>query len=619
MKDDNNRVAQPFFFLVVFWGQEYREYFTDYCLASLMAEQNIPSLQKDAKNKFLICTSSADWQELKNYKIFQEMKKFIEPEWVELDLNEHNPEKIGIQLTMSVGHRLLVNAAYRARAWGIFLFPDIVISNGTISNLQTLASTGQYDVIEMFSVRFANSGLMDELKEHNYIQRGKALTITSRNLVQIALRNKQSEIGGVDWSSHFKPAGGRALYFPIVPGKAIQLHCAGYVPLLVNYAALGKHDTSTFDHWTLDGDYIARNFQNQERIYCSKNADELLLIGFTDERKRGYPLFVEKERLLTKFEWINQIFRDKTIVEAWRERFNIPIKVYGCNVSALSIKLTEIKAKIYFWLAEGWRYNAVKYVLTCWYQIINLFDNPLMLPMLHPRGHLFMNTLAIGTTHGVRLDIPLTEKTYWEIHALEMRDELAPLAGIGLVDEKHPLNKELGSEPGGWGFRADGVVLSNGIETNKLNPIPTNITNLVYMVAYDKKQGKLWFGLNGNWFNKGDPFNDQNPTFQEVYGKVYPAITALRQGFGTIGLMWKLTTEEWQYQAPLTFQECCIDEKMQAIPIRIVTSKIPRKMAILKIYNELKVKIDSMLRQKIKSLLSYFKVVCSVVFGTDRR
>jgi hypothetical protein len=42
-----------------------------------------------------------------------------------------------------------------------------------------------------------------------------------------------------------------------VPGEeGIVLHSLSWAPLLFDYSALGDHDTSVFDTWTLDGDYV---------------------------------------------------------------------------------------------------------------------------------------------------------------------------------------------------------------------------------------------------------------------------------------------------------------------------------------------------------------------------
>ena len=53
---------RPFYFNVVFWGAVYRGYFTDLLLASLLSPNNIPALNRDRHNKFLIVTTRPDWE-----------------------------------------------------------------------------------------------------------------------------------------------------------------------------------------------------------------------------------------------------------------------------------------------------------------------------------------------------------------------------------------------------------------------------------------------------------------------------------------------------------------------------------------------------------------------------
>ena len=36
---------RPFYFMVVLWGERFRNYFLDYCLASALSPGNIPALE----------------------------------------------------------------------------------------------------------------------------------------------------------------------------------------------------------------------------------------------------------------------------------------------------------------------------------------------------------------------------------------------------------------------------------------------------------------------------------------------------------------------------------------------------------------------------------------------
>ena len=70
---------RPFYFTVVFWGEEHRAYFTDLLLASLLSPNNIPALNKHRKSKFLIVTTKQDWSQLQSHSLFLQLREYIEP------------------------------------------------------------------------------------------------------------------------------------------------------------------------------------------------------------------------------------------------------------------------------------------------------------------------------------------------------------------------------------------------------------------------------------------------------------------------------------------------------------------------------------------------------------
>jgi hypothetical protein len=60
----------------------------------------------------------------------------------------------------------------------------------------------------------------------------------------------------------------------------------------MSYAHLPQHDTETFEKWTVDGDYVWRNFPNPEDVYVVTDSDEIMLVGLTKESDLHYE-FIE--------------------------------------------------------------------------------------------------------------------------------------------------------------------------------------------------------------------------------------------------------------------------------------------------------------------------------------
>jgi len=73
----STRNLPPFYFIVTFWGRQYREWFIKYALSSLLAPNNIPALRHRAECKFLICTTLEDWAALEYEPTFALLKTYI--------------------------------------------------------------------------------------------------------------------------------------------------------------------------------------------------------------------------------------------------------------------------------------------------------------------------------------------------------------------------------------------------------------------------------------------------------------------------------------------------------------------------------------------------------------
>ena len=100
-----------FFFICVFWGDQYWREFCRICLASMLAPGNIPSLDEEirASSRFVIVTTTADWEALQDDPTFVLMKSHIEPLFIELPRPCDGDSKMNI---MSRGHALASEAAF---------------------------------------------------------------------------------------------------------------------------------------------------------------------------------------------------------------------------------------------------------------------------------------------------------------------------------------------------------------------------------------------------------------------------------------------------------------------------------------------------------------------------
>src|SRR5438128_1238760 len=151
---------RPFYFTVVFWGAEHRGYFTDLLLASLLSPNNIPALKSERRNKFLIVTTSADWKAIQAHPMFRLLQQYVEPVWFEMSMPQLNDSKM---LVMSQGHKQVAMRSFEDGAYGVFVTPDLILSDGSVAAMERLAEAGKKVVLSV-AIRFRHETLLPEIE-----------------------------------------------------------------------------------------------------------------------------------------------------------------------------------------------------------------------------------------------------------------------------------------------------------------------------------------------------------------------------------------------------------------------------------------------------------------------
>src|SRR5947199_10813307 len=78
------RNLRPFYFIVVFWGEQFRNCLVDFCLPTMLSPNNIPVLVGGLGHKFIFCTTSEDWRALYETRIFGLLREYVEPYHIEI-------------------------------------------------------------------------------------------------------------------------------------------------------------------------------------------------------------------------------------------------------------------------------------------------------------------------------------------------------------------------------------------------------------------------------------------------------------------------------------------------------------------------------------------------------
>jgi len=331
---------------VTFWGEEYRRYFLDFCLASLLAPGNIPAITDKSSSRLLVATNDSDWAALQNEPTFLAVKELIAIEQVPFD-NASYSAAHGKMLVMSQAHKRLAEIMFKDRAHGIFIYPDMIAAEGFIARLEQLRMQG-FAVVMFMNVRFANGGLIDELREKDLIQRGKPLVLSPKQLVKLTIRHAHSEMRRSRFEADCEDHGCSSYFWVVAAGEDLLFHCGSWIPSLIDYGAIVQHDDTTFTSWTLDGDYITKNFRDPKTYYFVHDTSELFMISFTPETSVHYSLApVPKYRiplLRTSLKVIGAhrfLYRQVPMDSLIKEQFRLPVRFCGGNCSETEWRAVE--------------------------------------------------------------------------------------------------------------------------------------------------------------------------------------------------------------------------------------------------------------------------------------
>ena len=274
-------------FVVVLWGKAFTDLFVDYCLPSLLAPGNLPSLSDPDNAVFHILTTAEDRKTIETAPVFQAISDLITVNFLIFPPVGPQDDKYR---RMSQGHKQASALIAAAGAYGVYLCPDAVLSDGAIVALQKLAAAGS-KVVLVPALRFEAEALTKALsRERGHGAPDSPLSLSGRRLMHLALPHLHPETIRYDWESQhysFEPV---CTFWKVPESDGIIMHSMSWGPLLFDYRGLSRHDTSALDNWTMDGDYVFANYGLGPHIAVITDSDILNYVSFTPRDERPAPL-----------------------------------------------------------------------------------------------------------------------------------------------------------------------------------------------------------------------------------------------------------------------------------------------------------------------------------------
>jgi hypothetical protein len=299
-----------------------------------------------------------DWTALEIEPIFALLKTYIEPVFLESypgPLDEYKYYR------MSRGHEALTGACYQAQACAIYFAPDTLVPNGCVAEAQRLVAAGKR-VVLCTAIRFEMEGVENELIARGLLRQPNApLTISSRQAVEIGLRNLHSESRAGEWEAPYfgelNQAHGRnqfptCCYWSVPQEDGIVVFTHNWAPFVINFEGLPYHDATPFERWAIDGDYIYRNFKTarQEEIYVVDDSDTIIILGLTPRADMVTPVpDYFWQRWPTLGSWSKGFILNRALfghhIDALRQRiYCIPVRWHSRDLSGCW-KATEARAR----------------------------------------------------------------------------------------------------------------------------------------------------------------------------------------------------------------------------------------------------------------------------------
>lgn len=276
---------QPvFYYVMVVWGDKYVDTMLEFTLPCLLAPNNLPALPNLGGSRFLIFTSLLDKGRILASPVFKSLEKIIQIEFIPSPWIEHD---ISYHLKAARGHKRAAILAAEKGAYCVFLAPDFLLSNGSLSFLVDVARSGKQAVM-IPGIRVVTETISQEIRATYSAAADNILNLTSRELVALCLRHVHIEDQRYNWQH---PCFSRA---PVVctwnipgePGllvRAFHLH-----PILVKMN--GAESTELLDTNTIDGEFLGFNFPDWDLIHVEPDSDNIVLFSLTDGDDRIQPL-----------------------------------------------------------------------------------------------------------------------------------------------------------------------------------------------------------------------------------------------------------------------------------------------------------------------------------------
>lgn len=251
--------------VTVVWGAEYTDLFVNVIMPSMLTPGNLYAFDKKPGNLYRIYTTVEDSKKIVESDAFKKISGILATDIVEIE-NKDFTEKYRV---MSECHKKAIKAAETENAAIIFIAPDAIFSEGSISKMLSLAESGKRAVM-IAGIRVAKDTFLPEFTRQ-FSANGIAKPATARQLIKLSLAHLHPISKSLMWEAERFHNAPSHIYFE-VPGEGIVACCFHLLPALVNPVR------TNLQFQTIDGNYIRGACPDPDDMYIVSDSDEVLSV-----------------------------------------------------------------------------------------------------------------------------------------------------------------------------------------------------------------------------------------------------------------------------------------------------------------------------------------------------
>ena len=239
-------LARPFYFMVPFWGERYRQYLVDRLLPSLLAPHNLPLLRADQGHRLLMATTRGDWEAIAELPIMKRLREHAEPTFIEIPSPAFDtpPGSTNAIRHQDVALRLLAESAFAGGVYGSLHWPDTIVSDGMVASLLQHARQG-HRLVLCPALRHTEELAVAELGRLGYLSSAvrpsdtvTPINVPQRVLADLMVRFLHPEMSIYQEGARGQPPLAPFRYWQIPDRGGIILHTFHGSPVLMDYGAV---------------------------------------------------------------------------------------------------------------------------------------------------------------------------------------------------------------------------------------------------------------------------------------------------------------------------------------------------------------------------------------------